>query len=131
MLVKMVQPVKSLLSKAGVEPLLVPYAQQIDERHLSTGHANPLDNLFNPDHRVPQTIITSVTQAIGYFEHKANQSINPLDWIDILFNAPKLLLNYLDFSSPIIEKVLDVAWKVALLYYLIAQIDFPVNLPTF
>ncbi len=116
-----------LFQSAGLRDPQIPLVQPVGSRHEVKGHYSVFDNLTKASPEFINRVRDLFCEAIGVYKKRANNSINPIYWLEVILFLPERIINYLGLNNgsssvTIISKTLNIVYWITTMIVTILRI---------
>lgn len=102
---------KSLIYRAGLKNIKIPFEEPIGGGHIRTMTINPIDQFPTRIQVIAFSILRNISAAQGVYKKRMWASINPIQWIEFIIFLPSIILSYLGLEKEnSISKIFNVIW---------------------
>jgi len=105
--------IQRILTNAGIDEILLPAAQPIGYGKLATYNFSALQNLEARRQDVAIMVVSAFHEAIGVYNDRMIDSINPINWIKVIIFLPKHALTYIGVPpEKVIIKIFQIIYWI-------------------
>lgn len=102
-----------LIKGAGVPDNYVPHVQPIGFGQFISSKVSVMRNLSNSRQDISNAALAMLFEAKGTYRTRTLETLNPLYWVELVINLPRIMLEYVGVSSEsIVVRSLQVVWWI-------------------
>lgn len=118
--------IRDLFERAGVINQTFTNMEPVGYNHIQPRHAEMFSNIPTINKEIQAHVIAAFHEAIGVFEKRRRDAVNPLLWIETLLNLPASIIKYLGVKPrSVLPRLANV------IVWICGVIGFLIELPAF